>query len=405
MNMSLIDRLIEPINDYISFRDFLCHLSGLNNQPVYEVVTYLLHHDLSDKDFYYIDGNYKIIKADLNDKSIKCFLTGIQMSVIFGADDWIFHNGKSLEQLSDDVRRQVTKFTFDNMHSFFKISDLLSFEPLKDLLHFDITDSNQPKTSTLKHQQLGANQKILITYALFTHDQLVCLIINENPEFIKQDEEYLTHWRMVDIALESKELVPLEGTQNIPAQQVKVWLARNNYIYKDFNDNIPTDPVMQVRELTEQLTDAQATIKQITNDYQKALEKIEAKDQSADSFKMGNPTVAYDEPETIEQFRESLAAANAKIVDLDSQLTQARVDFEQAIINNKALYTTPAINIMNAVITEFWINYHPDQPAPKQSTITKWIIDNFDGISDALALNIDKVCRHSDARSGGKYKR
>ena len=119
----------------------------------------------------------------------------------------------------------------------------------------------------------------------------------------------------------------------------------------------------------------------------------------------GNPTVAYDEPETIEQFREALAAANAKIVDLDSQLTQARVDFEQAIINNKALYTTPAINIMNAVITEFWINYHPDQPAPKQSTITKWIIDNFDGISDALALNIDKVCRHSDARSGGKYKR
>ena len=119
----------------------------------------------------------------------------------------------------------------------------------------------------------------------------------------------------------------------------------------------------------------------------------------------GSPTVAYDEPETIEQFREALAAANAKIVDLHSQLPQARVDFEQAIINNKALYTTPAINIMNAVITEFWINYHPDQPAPKQSTITKWIIDNFDGISDALALNIDKVCRHSDARSGGKYKR
>ena len=119
----------------------------------------------------------------------------------------------------------------------------------------------------------------------------------------------------------------------------------------------------------------------------------------------GNPTVAYDEPETIEQFREALAAANAKVGELESQLTQARVDFEQAIINNKALYTTPAINIMNAVITEFWINYHPDQPAPKQSTITKWIIDNFDGISDALALNIDKVCRHSDARSGGKYKR
>jgi hypothetical protein len=63
------------------------------------------------------------------------------------------------------------------------------------------------------------------------------------------------------------------------------------------------------------------------------------------------------------------------------------------------------MNIMNEVITRFWSKYDPNQPAPKQSTITKWITDNFDGISDALALNIDKVCRHSSARSGGKYKR
>ena len=63
------------------------------------------------------------------------------------------------------------------------------------------------------------------------------------------------------------------------------------------------------------------------------------------------------------------------------------------------------MQIMNKVITQFWINYDPSQPAPKQSTITKWITDNFDNISPALALNIDKVCRHSDARSGGKYKR
>ena len=238
MSVSLIERLIEPTKEYISFRDFLCHLSGLNNQPVYEVVTYLLHHDLSDKDFYYIDADYKIIKADFNDKSIKYFLTGIQMSVIFCADDWIFHDGKSLEQLSDDVRNKIAKITFDNMHSFFKISDLLSFEPLRDLLHFDPADSNQPKTSTLKPQQLGKYQRLLITYSLFTPDQVVCLLIDENPACIRHNDEYHACCDMVSSALDAKELTPINEKYQIKAEQVKTWLAKCGFVFTGFNDTI-----------------------------------------------------------------------------------------------------------------------------------------------------------------------
>lgn len=97
-----------------------------------------------------------------------------------------------------------------------------------------------------------------------------------------------------------------------------------------------------------------------------------------------------------------------KMTDTTQKLAdaQAKADFKQASPDSdKSLYTTPAINVMNEVITEFWINYSPDQPAPKQSTIIAWITGNFDDISTALALNIDKVCRHPDAKSGGKYKR
>jgi len=72
--------------------------------------------------------------------------------------------------------------------------------------------------------------------------------------------------------------------------------------------------------------------------------------------------------------------------------------------SDKPSYTTSAIDIMNAVIEEFWIDYDHDQPAPKQSTITSWMVNNFD-IAPALALNIDKVCRHDSAKNGGKYKR
>lgn len=254
MSVSLIERLIEPTKEYISFRDFLCHLSGLNNQPVYEVVTYLLHHDLSDKDFYYIDADYKIIKADFNDKSIKYFLTGIQMSVIFCADDWIFHDGKSLEQLSDDVRNKIAKITFDNMHSFFKISDLLSFEPLRDLLHFDPADSNQPKTSTLKPQQLGKYQRLLITYSLFTPDQVVCLLIDENPACIRHNDEYHACCDMVSSALDAKELTPINEKYQIKAEQVKTWLAKCGFVFTGFNDTI--------NQSSQQLIDVQEGIVQ-----------------------------------------------------------------------------------------------------------------------------------------------
>lgn len=99
----------------------------------------------------------------------------------------------------------------------------------------------------------------------------------------------------------------------------------------------------------------------------------------------------------------------ARMLGLTIQLEEANTEIaspKKATLNiGKYSYTTPAIEIMNEVIKEFWINYNPNQPAPKQSTITQWITDNFDGVSDALALNIDKVCRHSDAKSGGKYKR
>ena len=254
VSVSLIDRLIEPTKEYICFRDLLCHLSGLNNQPVYEVVTYLLHHDLSDKDFYYIDADYKIIKADFNDKSIKYFLTGIQMSVIFCADDWIFHDGKSLEQLSDDVRNKIAKITFDNMHSFFKISDLLSFEPLRDLLHFDPADSNQPKTSTLKPQQLGKYQRLLITYSLFTPDQVVCLLIDENPACIRHNDEYHACCDMVSSALDAKELTPINEKYQIKAEQVKTWLAKCGFVFTGFNDTI--------NQSSQQLIDVQEGIVQ-----------------------------------------------------------------------------------------------------------------------------------------------
>lgn len=92
---------------------------------------------------------------------------------------------------------------------------------------------------------------------------------------------------------------------------------------------------------------------------------------------------------------------NQRIKQLEQQLEQRQLT--QPDINST--YTTPAIEVMNAVINEFWLNYNPNKPAPKQSSVTTWITDHYKDISKALALNIDKVCRHPEAKAGGQFKK
>ena len=259
-------------------------------------------------------------------------------------------------------------FTDENLKTFidfhFKYADLPDLSDI-DLDKFERGESNQsesqlptpnPKSSDNSSliSNLGENQRLLITYAFFTAEDMTCLIIDENPAYINSNANYLRHHRMIYKAIDAGSLIPNDSDE-IPAKQVKTWLANHNFIYKGFNDNL-----------------------------------------SNDRDKVGIAVVGH-VIKTYDQLVEELATANNTIKDLKNKPAQV-----EAV---KYSYTTPAMEIMDAVINEFWINYDSDQPAPKQSTITEWITDNFDDISYALALNIDKVCRHSDARSGGKYKR
>ena len=86
-------------------------------------------------------------------------------------------------------------------------------------------------------ESLGENQRLLITYAFFSAEDMTCLIIDENPAYINNDANYLRHHRMVCKAINAGSLVP-NDTDQIPAEQVKTWLANHNFIYKGFNDKL-----------------------------------------------------------------------------------------------------------------------------------------------------------------------
>lgn len=63
-------------------------------------------------------------------------------------------------------------------------------------------------------------------------------------------------------------------------------------------------------------------------------------------------------------------------------------------------YTTPAMQAMDAVINEFWIEYTPDKIPPKQENVINWIMENY-GFSRNLSLAIEQVARPESAKTGG----
>ncbi|MGB2082002.1 MAG: hypothetical protein ACPHVJ_03545 [Psychrobacter sp.] len=205
-----------------------------------------------------------------------------------------------------------------------------------------------------------------------------------------------------------KMLLPKSGKKLAPTEVIEIQNQFKNYFWlkESIEQVLPngivdfTNPLffgageLRPLEMNSSLINAAPLIE--LQRLQERVDELEA-EKSNGSFATGTPTVSHGEPRTNEQLINELEAANDQITRLKSQLEQSTTD--------RRSYTTPAMNIMDKVITEFWLDYNPNQSAPKQEIIVRWITGNFDGVSKALALNIDKVCRHSEARSGGKYKR
>ena len=54
---------------------------------------------------------------------------------------------------------------------------------------------------------------------------------------------------------------------------------------------------------------------------------------------------------------------------------------------------------LNAVVNNFWLDYDPKlKNQTKQYTIIEWIKENYRMISDSMALWIDKIVRHPNAK-------
>ena len=134
------------------------------------------------------------------------------------------------------------------------------------------------------------SQRLLISYALFTPHQITCLLSKDNPAYSHNNDEYNAYKDMVNNAIEAKALNPVNDKEQIPAEQIKSWLARYNFIIRGFNDNLSND-----------------------------TDKIPA------------PTITQTEPPNNEQLIKRLTAANSKIADLENQLVQSKADLKNGL--------------------------------------------------------------------------
>lgn len=173
------------------------------------------------------------------------------------------------------------------------------------------------------------SQRLLISYALFTPHQITCLLSNDNPAYSHNDDKYNAYKDMVSNAIEAKALNPINDKEQIPAEQVKSWLACYNFIIRGFNDNLPND-----------------------------TDKIPA------------PTVTQTDPPNNDQLTKELAAAKAQVADLESQLAQANAALADKPANDNIeqdhLYNWQAMDKNQYppelhLAIEIWKEYyHPD---------------------------------------------
>lgn len=239
---------------------------------------------------------------------------------------------KSIYDSLDHNQIGIT-FDKDNLKAFkgfyFKFSDALRL--------YEYAKLNPPEVETVNSTVfkpddnivsfLGKYQRLLINYKLFTPDQIVCLMIDENPACISHDDKYHAHWDMVSNALDANQLTPINEKEQIKAEQVKTWLASCGFIYTGFNDHL-SNSTNNASSLSTDLTIS-------AKDYEQMAQDLKAAHSS------------------IEQLNQELTAANVNIKALESELKAANKSLADKPTDSVTHSNTDIHNAKQAAIKQF----------------------------------------------------
>ena len=257
-----------------------------------------------------------------------------------------------------------------------------------------------------KTEQLGENQRRLVNYELFTAHHIACLLSDHSPvgEDHNNDDDYKLYKEMVDIAIDACALNVFNDKGQIASGEVKVWLARRDFIYKGFNDNLveyldyEDDPL---KELTDELL---GIISVVSEDNTKKDEEIEQLAADYEELRLEHEELlrqnkyicedlAKDKQGNNEDLSQHLEAESkkyqAEIIDLKQQLKgrmEKPVDDPSIKVHYKSLKTVDRIMYAMAELTGFDNSHPTSQNMPSLNAQITTVL-----LSDGLPLEYEAV--------------
>lgn len=173
--MRLMERLIAPTKDCISFPDLLIGLSNMNNEPLSDVVYYLSCCDLELLNVYQININHKVEIAPFPTQELThYFLENVLVGISCADKEWVFTGSiDNFELLSTESAEELEGLFDAHADYYFKVSELLSFAPLDGYLGF-----LEPGTVSEEATSPQGNNSLASYMAEYTLPQVVALILH-----------------------------------------------------------------------------------------------------------------------------------------------------------------------------------------------------------------------------------
>lgn len=114
---------------------------------------------------------------------------------------------------------------------------------------------------------------------------------NEDPDSIGHDDKYLTYWDIIKSAFASNELIPLNDSQDVEADQVKKWLKDKGLFYQKSNGDLPLTQAAQVNELQKRIDELEKELnifKKGSNDLREVIKVNFTDDEYRDIVELAN---------------------------------------------------------------------------------------------------------------------
>ena len=266
--MGILDKALEPLKDYICFKDFIMQLSDFHNEPLYNVATFLLNINFSKNiDLYIIDVAYRITRVNSykNTEVLNAYLDKLQGQFIF--DNFIFTQKNYNALQAGDNRKTCLMEVFANsnlnlptFHLYFNRQNLVDFEPLQSVVSDFLKVEPTPKEYPLFYKN-----------DYFDLSECESMITGYDPSDNWQCSERQQAYSLVLSSVHNGLFEPHPHRENdylISAENFRAWLKSKDIFIDGFTNtpnNINTQPdsqlLQQIADLNAQLASAGDTIK------------------------------------------------------------------------------------------------------------------------------------------------